>query len=128
MPHETPKLPFRERKYRDLKEAFRKAVWSHPEGQGHIAVDAGMDPSVLSRWLSEDPNETAGKWVNRLIPLLVALGDRGIEVYDYIGEELRAAQERGREDDEAAANRIIKEYGPAVFEALKIKAQGSAKK
>lgn len=66
--------------------------------------------------------------VDFLIELMVACGDKGFEIYEYIGQCLRAAQERGREDDEAAANRIIAEYGPAVFEALKIKAQAQGKK
>ncbi len=127
MPPVTPRLPFRERKYRDLKDALRRAVWSHPTGNGHVAVEAGMDPSILSRWLSEDPNETAGKWVNRFIPLLIALGDRGIEVYEYIGEELRAAQDKAREDDGARSDRFFAEHGEELADILRAMAKRGKK-
>jgi hypothetical protein len=125
------KLPFRKKKFRDLKEAMRHGVYSHPGGKnaGTLALEAGIDRlSDLSRYLADNPNDPRGKFLEIFIPLLIAMGEKGIEVWEYIGEEIRAAQEQDREDDEAAANRIIREYGPTVFEALKVKAQGAAKK
>lgn len=119
---QLPLRPARQPRYRDMKEALRKNIWGSKKDAGYIAADAQIDPSVLSRWMSDNPDDNSGKWVNKFIPLLIAMEENGLDLYAYIGEELRAAQEKGREDDEAAANRIIKEYGPAVFEALKIKA------
>lgn len=119
------KLPFRDKKFRDLKDALRHGVYSRPEGKNAetLAMEAGLDRlSDLSRYVGDNPDDPRGRFLDIFIPLLIAMGEKGVEVWDYIGEELRAAQEKDREDDEAAANRIIAEYGPAVFEALKIKA------
>ncbi len=119
------KLPFREKKFRDFKEAMRHGVYSRPGGKSAetLAMESGLDRlSDLSRYVSDNPDDPRGRFLDILIPLLIAMGGKGIEVWDYVGEELRAAQEKGREDNEAAANRIIAEYGPVVFEALKVKA------
>jgi hypothetical protein len=121
----TLKLPFREKKFRNLKEAMRHGIYSRPGGKNAetLAMEAGLDRlSDLSRYVGDNPDDPRGRFLDIFIPLLIAMGEKGVEVHDYIGEEIRAAQEQGREDDEAAANRIIREYGPAVFEALKVKA------
>jgi hypothetical protein len=119
------RLPFREKKFRNLKEAMRHGIYSRPGGKNAetLAMEAGLDRlSDLSRYVGDNPDDPRGRFLDIFIPLLIAMGEKGVEVHDYVGEEIRAAQEKGREDDEAAANRIIVEYGPAVFEALKVKA------
>lgn len=124
---QLPLRPARKPRYRDLKECLRKNVWGNKEDAAIIAVNAGIDPSVLSRWMSDNPDDPGGKWVNKLIPLLIALEENGLDIYAYIGEEIRAAQDKAREDDEAAANRFIREYGPGMAEALRIKLAGAKK-
>ena len=126
----NPKLPFRKKKFRDLKEAMRHGVYSHPGGKnaGTLALEAGIDRlSDLSRYLADNPNDPRGKFLEIFIPLLIAMGEKGIEVWEYMGEEIRAGQDRDREDDKDIAARIIKEHGPELFEAIRILV-GSPKK
>lgn len=128
MPQETLELPFRKPKYRDLKAALRACVYGNPKDAGYIAADAGIDPSVISRWLSDNADDKRGQWINQFVPLLIAMGDKGIEVYDYIGQELRAAQERDHEADKAKAARMVLELGPDLLKAIQLLATDSQKK
>jgi hypothetical protein len=120
---QLPLRPARPPRYRDLKDALRKNVWGNKKDAGYIAADARIDPSVLSRWMSDNPDDNAGKWVNKFIPLLIAMGEGGLDLYNYIGEELRAAQDKASERDTADAATMICEFGkgfPAILRAAEI--------
>ncbi len=120
---QLPLRPIRKPRFRDLKEGLRKAIWGSEKDAALIAVEAGIDPSVLSRWCSENPDDNASKWVNKFIPLLIALGQNGLDIYEYIGEELRAAQERAAGRDLAEAVTVISVFGktlPRIQQAAEI--------
>jgi hypothetical protein len=125
VPNPTLKLPFRDRKFKNLKDALRHGVYSRPNGKSAetLAMESGLDRlSDLSRYVGDNPDDSRGKFLDIFIPLLVAMGEKGVEVWEYIGEEIRAAQGQDREDDIAVAARFIKDQGPAFMEAMRIMA------
>jgi hypothetical protein len=125
---QLPLQPVPRRKYRNLKEALRKNIWGSKKDAAVIAADAGIDGSVLSRWMSDNPDDNSGKWVNKLIPLLVAMEEHGDDVVAYINEavaEAREAARRAREQEQkkmtaAEAEKVVAEMGPQFFEAFSV--------
>jgi hypothetical protein len=113
------------RRYRNLKECLRKNIWGAKKDAGVIALDSQIDPSVLSRWMSDNPDDNSGKWVNKFVPLLIAMEENGEEVLAYIQEEVKAAREakekKVQEDATAKADLFIAQYGPMLMDALKVK-------
>lgn len=130
-----PVLPFRKLKYRNLKEALRHGIYSRPDGKSAevLAMEAGLDRlSDLTRYVSDNPMDPRGKFLEVFLPLLVAMGDMGVEMLDYMTEYVRVGQERRREGEEAAAEisaaKFITEHGPEMVEAIRIFLQTQGKK
>ena len=106
-------LPFDQ--YRSLRECIAHVAYSCGRPFGHIAADLEYAPSDLSRLLADNPNDPRHFPAEKLIPLILSCGEKGWEIYEYIGRRLRAQ----KEDEVLRAARLITQVAPILPELQK---------
>lgn len=102
---------------------MRQAAYSCGRDICHIAGELDYKTGELGRMLGPaNPDDPRYFPADLLIEFMIACGEKGFDIYEYIGQRLRAAQEKTNEEMIAEAAKFIKEHGPQMAEAMKIMA------